>query len=212
MRFPDKKYLVPVFIILLLLFRFVTELGEKGAPSERFKVIKIIDGDTVELLGGDRLRLLAIDSPEKGDLFYDSAALVLSDLILNKTLRVEFSSRKRDGYGRLLGYIYVDTVFVNKAMIEAGMAHLYLFEDNLKDSFILNDLTATQKAAIEAGVGIWSRTVSEEPYYLARGGSHRFHRPSCASVVNEPATELIRFSSRKDAFLLGYPPCRNCRP
>ncbi|MCX6826049.1 MAG: hypothetical protein NTV06_02090, partial [candidate division Zixibacteria bacterium] len=84
MRIPKKRYLIPTFVVLLLLIRFVSEIGYDKSPRDRFKVVRIIDGDTIELTGGDRLRLLGIDCPEKGEPFHDSAQAFLRNLILSK--------------------------------------------------------------------------------------------------------------------------------
>lgn len=50
-----------VALAIILLGRFVEEVSFDLAPESRFDVTKVIDGDTVELSGGDRLRLLFID-------------------------------------------------------------------------------------------------------------------------------------------------------
>jgi micrococcal nuclease len=173
----------------------------------------VIDGDTIELTGGDRLRLLGIDCPERGEPFYDSALAFIRQTVLDKHIRVEYSRRRRDGYGRILGFIYIDSVFINDAIIRNGLGNVYLFNDNPGDDDNLKKLISAQNEAIDKGRGIWSQSYQEEDYYLARAGSHRFHRPFCRSVstVAKP-TELLRFESRLEAFRLGYSACRNCRP
>ncbi len=207
-----KRYLIPLFIILLLLIRFVAEIDYDRAPHDRFRVTRIIDGDTVELIGGDRLRLLGIDCPERGEPFYDSAAAYLAQLALNKISQIGFSHRRRDGYGRLLGYMTVDSFFLNEMMVRSGLAHVYLFEDNLNDRDKIERLLAAQNDAIDNGRGIWSVERQPEPYYIARKNGLRFHRPGCASVKELLPGEYIKFDSRLDAFRKGLSPCRNCRP
>jgi len=207
-----KRYLIPLFIILLLLIRFVAEIGFDRAPRERFRVVSIIDGDTVELTGGDRLRLLAIDCPEKGEPFYDSANAYLTQLTLGKVSQVDFSHRRRDGYGRLLGYMYIDSLFINDLIIRNGLANVYLFKDNLSDREKIEKLLEAQNEAIENNRGIWSIKRHPEPYYLAKKNSLRFHRPGCNSVKDLLPGEYIRFDSRLDAFREGLSPCRNCQP
>jgi micrococcal nuclease len=212
MHIPKKRYLIPAFVVIILLTRFVAEIGEDPTPADRFKVIRVLDGDTVELSGGDRLRLLGIDCPEKGEKFYDSATAFLSSLVLGQTLEVDFSFRRRDGYGRLLGYIYANKTFINEAILRTGLGHLYLFEDNMPDSAQIGKLLAAQKEAIFNSRGVWSLVKYEEPFYLAVRGGLRFHRPDCAVVKKRVITDIIRFSSRNEAFMDGYSPCRNCRP
>jgi len=212
MKIPSKKILIPLFLLFAIIVRFVPEIGHDPVPRERFRIIKIIDGDTVELPGRDRLRLLGIDCPEKGDYFYDSASAFLSGLVLGKNPDVVFSGRRRDGYGRLLGYLYLDSILVNEEILKNGLGYLYLFPDNVADTIHIKRLLAAQIEAIDNSRGIWSRPIAEEPFYLARKGSFRFHRPTCRSVSGLGPAAVIKFDSRPEAFKKGYSPCRNCRP
>lgn len=212
MIIPKKRYLIPAFILFVLLIRYVPEIGRDKSPADRFLVAGIIDGDTVELSGGDKLRLLGIDSPERGNPLYDSAATILASLVFDKTVRVTYSKRRRDRYGRMLGYLFIDTVCINEAVLKSGMANIYLFNDNLGDSIRIRGLLNAQKEAMANKRGIWSRPVLEEAFYFALKGKLRFHRPDCGSVRNRPKSDIIKFSSRFDAFNEGYSPCRNCRP
>ncbi len=128
-----KLFRVSVFIVLiifLVIIRCYEEIGFDKSPQDRFIISKVIDGDTVELKGGDKLRLLGIDTPEKNQLYYDSAKALLSRNVLGKESEIKFAVRRRDKYGRLLGFLYVDSIFINQMMIDSGMAHLYLFKDN----------------------------------------------------------------------------------
>jgi endonuclease YncB( thermonuclease family) len=212
MKLPPKKFLIPAFLLLALFIRFVPEIGQDPVPRERFRIVRVIDGDTVELTGRDRLRLLGIDCPEKGDFLYDSAASFLSHLVLGKSPQVLFSGRRRDRYGRLLGYVYLDSMLVNEEILKNGLGYLYLFADNVGDTAHIQRLLAAQAAAIDNGRGIWSQPYRQEEFYLAVKGSFRFHRPSCGSVKNLGPADLIKFETRLEAFKKGYSPCRNCRP
>ena len=119
-----------IFIVIILMVRLYEDIGEDIAPDDRFLVVKVIDGDTVELKGGDRLRLLAIDTPEKDEPFYNEAKSFLAKMALNRNVRITYNRTRRDRYGRLLGYVYIDSIFVNEAIIRKGLGCLYLFQDN----------------------------------------------------------------------------------
>jgi micrococcal nuclease len=212
MRIPRKRYLIPIFAAVLILFRLAAEIGPERKSSERFRVIDVIDGDTVILEGGDRLRLTGIDCPEKGGPFYDSSVVFLRRAVLGRMVTLEFGKRRRDGYGRLLADIYVDSVWVNRAIVAGGLGWIYLFEDNLENGDKLAMLLAAQRQALDRGAGVWSVERSPEPFYLARIGSFRFHRPYCGAVRGVDVSRLVRFESRVEALKEGYSPCRNCRP
>ena len=145
MTIPKKRYLIPAFILFALLIRYVSEIGLDKQPADRYLVARVIDGDTIEFSGGDKLRLLGIDSPERGDRLYDSATALLTSLIHNKTVTVTYSKKRRDGYGRILGYLFIDTICVNEAILSSGMATVYLFSDNLGDSTRIIGLLSAQK-------------------------------------------------------------------
>lgn len=86
-------------------------------------VVQIIDGDTIEVAGGQRVRLIGIDTPERGQCGYTEAALTLAAIIQNRPVVLVPGARTdKDRYGRLLRYVEVDGVDVNLEMIRSGRA------------------------------------------------------------------------------------------
>ena len=201
-----------VLIVFLVIIRCYEEIGFDKSPQDRFIISKVIDGDTVELKGGDKLRLLGIDTPEKNQLYYDSAKALLSRNVLGKESKIKFAVRRRDKYGRLLGFLYVDSIFINQMMIDSGMAHLYLFKDNDLQSEEFQKMLDAQRKVLNKDIGIWSIKYHKEDYYINLSGSFRFHRPGCNSIRNANENNIRRFNSRENAMYLGLSPCRNCKP
>ncbi len=212
MKTSTKWVITLLLVALIVAFRLVEEIGFDRKPSDRFIVKKINDGDSVELLGGDRLRLLSVDTPEKGELFFEEACRFLSDMTLGKTARIEFAGRRRDKYGRLLGYLYIDSVFVNRAILENGLGYLYLFKDTELDRPETENLLMAQRAAMQREVGLWSVERAPEDYYIGAQGSFRFHRPGCRSVKNLQPGRYRTFNTRDEALYEGLSPCRRCKP
>jgi micrococcal nuclease len=115
-------------------------------------VDKAIDGDTLKLEGGERVRLIGIDTPEMHEsskLYRDSKksgqdikiiqALgkrsynFTRDLVEGKRVRLEFDEEKRDKYKRLLAYVYLkDGTFVNAEIVKQGYASLMTYKPNVK--------------------------------------------------------------------------------
>ncbi len=85
-------------------------------------VVRVIDGDTVELGNGREVRLVGIDSPERGECGYQAAADNLVRLVQGKSVRLTISDEDTDRYGRLLRYIDVGGVDAGLAQIKAGLA------------------------------------------------------------------------------------------
>lgn len=83
----------------------------------------VIDGDTIELIGGAGVRLIGIDTPERGECGFGEASAMLRSLIAGRPVRLVPGARDdRDRYGRLLRYVEVGGVDLNLWMINSGRA------------------------------------------------------------------------------------------
>jgi len=203
--------LIIVFLLFFILIRFVGKLGHETGQTGN--VVRVIDGDTVELRDHGRVRLLGIDTPEENELYYDSASIFLANLVKNKAVGVKPGTRARDHYGRLLAYLYIDdTILVNEKIIAGGYGYVYLFDNDISRSPEVSRLLAAQNNAIDANRGIWKLPHREEDYYVGNRRSLRLHRPDCASLTRMKTDSRVIFESREEAFRLGYSPCRNCKP
>jgi endonuclease YncB( thermonuclease family) len=86
-------------------------------------VSAVIDGDTVDLSDGERVRLIGIDTPEQGQPGYAAAAAAMSAMVLGHQVVLSPGAQQdRDRYGRLLRYVDVDGQDVGLAMIAQGWA------------------------------------------------------------------------------------------
>ena len=133
--------------------------------GQTFKVIKVIDGDTIQVLIYDKketVRLIGIDTPETVDprreveCFGKEASRKLKSLVNGKSvvLKNDPTQSERDKYGRLLRYVFLkDGVHVNKLMIQEGYAHEYTYDSPYKYQ---NEFKLAEKKAIEEKRGIWT--------------------------------------------------------
>ncbi|HEX6247946.1 MAG TPA: thermonuclease family protein [Nocardioidaceae bacterium] len=94
----------------------------KPRPVRTFLVVYVVDGDTVDLANGERVRLVGIDTPERGECGSEESTANLERLVLGKRVRLRISDEDRDGYGRLLRYVDVGRVDAGLRQIEAGLA------------------------------------------------------------------------------------------
>lgn len=85
-------------------------------------VTKVIDGDTVIVEGGDTIRLLGIDSDEKGYPCFTPAKDRIEELALGKEVYLEKDGEDKDQYGRFLRYIFLDGSDLNLQLVKEGMA------------------------------------------------------------------------------------------
>ncbi|MGB3763008.1 MAG: thermonuclease family protein, partial [Ornithinimicrobium sp.] len=87
-----------------------------------FVVARVIDGDTVELGNGQGVRLVGIDTPERGECGFDTATANLVRLVEGKRVRLTQPDEDTDRYGRLLRYLNIGDVDPGLRLIKNGLA------------------------------------------------------------------------------------------
>jgi uncharacterized protein len=97
------------------------QVGDKVKIQEIAYVSRVIDGDTL-IAGGESVRLICVDAPEKRERGFNEAREFLESLILGKEVVMERDISETDKYGRYLRYVYVDDLFVNREIVEKGYA------------------------------------------------------------------------------------------
>ncbi len=121
-------------------------------------VSKIIDGDTIEVETGERIRLIGINTPERGQPYYQEATNRLKELVEGKNIVLESDVQDKDQYGRLLRYVFVDDLFVNLQLVKEGYATVYIVQPNTKYE------TSVRNAENEAKIlklNIWKQPTGE---------------------------------------------------
>ena len=96
------------------------------------RVISVADGDTITIIGDGnaqyKIRLNAIDAPEKSQAFGQKSKQQLSNYVFGKDVTVTWKSK--DKYGRVLGTVFVGGKDINLQMVRDGYAHHYKRFDN----------------------------------------------------------------------------------
>lgn len=200
--------------IILLLVREIARKPEPVPPPETLPPgVHVLDGDTFTDSEGNTVRLLGIDTPEKGQPFAKEAEVELQRLLNSAAqIRYEFGKEKTDRYQRLLAFVFADSIFVNERLLEDGLATAYFFEGQLASAAI-QELCAAQRAALRAKIGIWTLTPEPlESVYYGNTERRRFHRPSCSAVESGEMKHLVKRSTREEFLNDCYSPCRNCKP
>ena len=152
--------------------------ADRPGSSWNVTVTRVIDGDTVEIRyengSTETVRLLGVDTPETppnsvspGEfegipdtdagrdhlIVWGGRATGFAERNLagrNVRLVVDSQADRRGGYGRLLGYIYVDDENFNQLLLTNGYARLYESAFRYRDRFAAAEATAQQE-----GVGLW---------------------------------------------------------
>lgn len=91
-------------------------------PARFYRVVEVIDGDTIDLANGERVRLVGIDTPEVGECGYEAAKQRLERLALGQRVTLRESDEDRDRYGRLLRYVDRGRRDLGLDLIQQGLA------------------------------------------------------------------------------------------
>ena len=127
---------------------------------------RVVDGDTLQLEGGERVRLIGVDTPESvapnrpREYYGSEAAEFTRKLTEGKQIRLEYDHERYDTYGRTLAYVYLleDSTFLNSEIIRQGYGYAYTrFPFRYQDEF-----TRLEREARENRRGLWARS-SQSP-------------------------------------------------
>jgi len=173
MRMNRRLICLLVFCGLLLLTGPIVEAGEEShTPLQKnfedtsaYKVVRIVDGDTVVLLMDGKetkVRLIGVDTPETVhpakpvELYGKEASRFTRNLLLGEHVYLEYEPgpSKVDKYGRVLAYLYraPDGLFVNLEIIRQGYGHAYV-----RYPFQYMELFRSyERVARESGKGLWA--------------------------------------------------------
>ncbi|MBU4284847.1 thermonuclease family protein [Patescibacteria group bacterium] len=204
-----------------------------------FKITRVIDGDTIEIEGGERIRYIGIDTPETVDprkpvqCFGVEASNKNKELVEGKEIRLEKDITDRDKYDRLLRYVWVGDAFINLELVKQGFAYSYSYPPDIKyqDQFV-----KAQQEAREAKRGLWNACPTtteqeesvlppaeqkEEPASssclikgnISSSGEKIYHLPGCSSYnvtkIDEARGEKW-FCSEQEALNAGWRKALNC--
>ena len=108
-------------------FLFGVDISQpfKNNGQEEAIVKFVYDGDTILLDNNQKVRLLGIDAPEKGEKCYQEAKDELFDLVFRKKVTLIKGGDNKDKYGRLLRFVYLDGVNINLLLLRQGFVRVY---------------------------------------------------------------------------------------
>lgn len=133
------------------------EAGDDRCGPRQAVVARVIDGDTVELDDGQRVRYLLIDTPEstqgKNDCYGHEASDFNRQLVEGRTVSLSYDEVCTDDYDRLLAYVSLDGRDVNALMVERGFACVLQIPPNGQSR--IDAFEDLEYAAQQGMVGLW---------------------------------------------------------
>ncbi|MBS3086813.1 thermonuclease family protein [Candidatus Pacearchaeota archaeon] len=145
-----------IFLVILFLvinYSFLDKKAEsflKGYKTEDVFVDRVIDGDTI-VTGNRSIRLLGINTPERGELYYNEAKSFLERRVLGKNVTLEFAGDRKDKYGRTLAYVFESDENINVEIVRNGFANYYFYSGRDKYS---DDLLEVWKSCMNNKVNL----------------------------------------------------------
>ncbi len=125
--------------------------------AENVLVTRVIDGDTFDIEGGRRVRLIGINTKERfksggPECFATEAYEALKSRIEGKEVLLTKDVSEVDKYKRLLRYMYIDNVFINEWLVAEGYAQVSTFPPDVANQQLF---LAAQKMAKTEKKGLW---------------------------------------------------------
>lgn len=134
-------------------------LGDRDEQGfEVTQVKRIVDGDTIELADGRKVRYIGVDTPEtkhptkKQECFGQEASQRNQELVEGKTVKLEKDISETDRYGRLLRYVWVDDQLINLTLVKEGFAAASSYPPDIARQA---EFRQAEQLAREAEVGLW---------------------------------------------------------
>lgn len=127
--------------------------------EKTYKVTKVIDGDTIEIEGGQKVRYIGVDTAEMDDkdpvkLCYAQKAFEKNkELVEGKEIHLEKDVSEKDKYGRLLRYVYMEETFVNDYLTRSGFASAVTYPPDIKYQ---KQFQEAQREAKDNNLGLWN--------------------------------------------------------
>ena len=206
------KQRIAITVAVLLLF----QLQQTGSADSWYRLKWVVDGDTVVLQDGQKVRYIGINAPElasddhEAEPYGEASKKFNVRLVDRKKLRLEFDKERRDQYKRLLAYVFLeDGTFVNAEILSNGYAYLLQRRPNLKYDAIL---LQSQRSAMSAKKGIWQNWMEHKNTVVGNKNSRRFHLPACPYGRQIKPQNRVVFQKKWDAYWAGYAPAKRCLP
>ncbi len=179
---PKKRTLTALLIIAVAILSVVfnqkpynsnlaksispTPISNATVSAQIATVARVVDGDTIVIDSGQKVRYIGMDTPETHDprkpvqCFGPEAAEKNKQLVEGKIVRLVKDVSETDKYGRLLRYVYLDkpatteAIFVNEYLVKAGYARVLTIPPDVKyaDQFLKD-----QQQAQQHNMGLWSK-------------------------------------------------------
>jgi micrococcal nuclease len=160
---PKIAWALLCAVIALFGLNLVTNLVTRPAYTDpNFRLVKhVIDGDTLAMENGERVRLVGVDTPETKhpnkpvEHFGKEAAAFTRRIVEGKRVRLQFdfSQGQKDRYGRTLAYVFLESgLLLNAEIIKQGYGFTYTRSPFAR----MDEFRRLEREAREQRRGLWA--------------------------------------------------------
>ena len=152
----ELKHIIIAILMVVSGIFYYQITGDIVVGNSHEFVVRVIDGDTLELETGQKVRLKGINTPEKSEWLDAEATEFVSELVENRSVEIE--NHGFDKYGRILAYVFVGGRNLNREILERGLGTLYYYGE---DSHYV-ELKRAEEFARLNGFGLWKESSNKE--------------------------------------------------
>ena len=187
--------------------------------EEKAVCTNVVDGDTIYLDNGKKIRFVGVNTPERGVEGYITSKNFVQKLCLNKEVGIDIdNSKNNDRYGRTLAVVIVDGKNVNEMLLKEGLAEImymppsefYPYDWANGDTHVASSHSSS--SSTHTATDDTSTSTSDSASYVGNANSGKFHEASCKSVSKMSEGNKVFFNTRDEAINQGYVPCQICNP
>ncbi len=177
---------------------------------------EVVDGDTIYLDNGEKVRFVGVNTPERGVEGYIASKNFVQKFCLNKKIGLDVDDAKnKDKYGRTLAVVIVEGKNLNEMILKEGLAEImymppsefYPYNWAGDSTHIPNSQQTNSNTHSDVG-----SSSSDSGSYIGNSNSGKFHKSTCKWGQKTAEHNRVYFDSRDSAISQGYQPCKVCNP
>lgn len=202
-----KKVIFILLTILLLVGCEKNKLENSYKLEGPYKVVKVIDGDTITLNNSAKIRFSGINTPEVGDCYYQEAKDRLTGLLMDNDVFLERDKTDIDKYDRLLRYVYLNNEMMNSLMVREGYAKV--FDKYKEDTKRYDELKKIEEPVKASKLGVWGcEEKKTDCLYVGSKNSKTYHKPDCKLAKKIKPENMVCYKNEQEVKPLE--PCKKC--
>ena len=175
---------------------------------------QVVDGDTIYLKSGEKVRFVGVNTPERGVEGYIASKNFVQKFCLNKKIGLDVDDAKHtDRYGRTLAVVIVDGKNLNEMLLKEGLAEvMYMPPSEFYPYNWANSSTHIPDSYHSYANTQKDTSSSDSGSYIGNSNSGKFHESTCKWGQKTAEHNRVYFKSRNAAISQGYQPCKVCNP